>query len=120
VGVVRITSVTVGGSSGVPYTTKFETWRFLANGNAETVTVSETNGTELDYGSPGLRRLTASMSGGVLSFAVTGEADEIINWTLKVEMVRMYATNISSAANAILTEAGANLMTEGRNILIQE
>ena len=120
VGVVRITSVTVGGSSGVPYTTKFETWRFLANGNAETVTVSETNGTELDYGSPGLRRLTASMSGGVLSFAVTGEADEIINWTLKVEMVRMYATNISSAANAILTEAGANLTTEGRNILIQE
>ena len=32
------------------------------------------------------------MSGGVFSFAVTGEADEIINWTLKVEMVRMYAT----------------------------
>jgi hypothetical protein len=120
VGVVRITSVTVGGSSGVPYTTKFETWRFLANGNAETVTVSETSGTELDYGSPGLRRLTASMADGILSFQVAGEADEIINWTLSVEMVRMYATNISSAANAILTERGANLTTEGGNILIQE
>jgi hypothetical protein len=120
VGVVRITSVTVGGTSGVPYTTKFETWRFLANGNAETVTVSETSGTELDYGSPGLRRLTASMADGILSFQVAGEADEIINWTLSVEMVRMYANNISAAANAILTEAGANLTTEGGNILIQE
>jgi hypothetical protein len=35
-------------------------------------------------------------------------------------MVRMYATNISAAANAILTERGANLTTEGGNILIQE
>ena len=120
VGVVRITSVTVGGSSGVPYTTKFETWRFLANGGAATVTVSETNGTELDYGSPGLRRLTASMSGGVLSFAVTGEADEIINWTLKVEMVRMYATNITEFEDAILTEAGARLAGVNDRVLIQE
>lgn len=120
VGVVRITSVTVGGTSGVPYTTKFETWRFLANGNAETVTVTETNGTELDYGSPGLRRLTASMADGILSFQVSGEADEIINWTLSVEMQRIYASNIGSTANAILTEAGANLTTEGGNILIQE
>ena len=120
VGVVRITSVTVGGSSGVPYTTKFETWRFLANGGAATVTVSETSGTELDYGSPGLRRLTASMSGGVLSFAVTGEADEIINWTLKVEMVRMYATNITEFEDAILTEAGARLAGVNDRVLIQE
>jgi len=120
VGVVRITSVTVGGSSGVPYTTKFETWRFLANGGAATVTVSETNGTELDYGSPGLRRLTASMSSGVLSFAVTGEADEIINWTLKVEMVRMYATNITEFEDAILTEAGARLAGVNDRVLIQE
>ena len=120
VGVVRITSVTVGGSSGVPYTTKFETWRFLANGGAATVTVSETNGTELDYGSPGLRRLTASMSGGVLSFAVTGEADEIINWTLKVEMVRIYATNITEFEDAILTEAGARLAGVNDRVLIQE
>ena len=120
VGVVRITSVTVGGSSGVAYTTKFETWRFLANGNDESVTVLETNGTELSFGSPGLRRLTAAMADGVLSFTVTGEADEIINWTLSVEMVRIYATSISSDIDAILTEAGQRLTAENKNILIQE
>ena len=120
VGVVRITSITVGGSSGVPYTTKFETWRFLANGNDESVTVTETNGTELSFGSPGLRRLTAAMADGVLSFTVTGEVDEIINWTLSVEMVRMYASNIASDLNAILTEAGQRLTAENGNILIQE
>ena len=119
-GVVRITSITVGGSSGVPYTTKFETWRFLANGNDESVTVTETNGTELSFGSPGLRRLTAAMADGVLSFTVTGEVDEIINWTLSVEMVRMYASNIASDLNAILTEAGQRLTAENGNILIQE
>ena len=120
VGVVRITSITVGGSSGVPYTTKFETWRFLANGNDESVTVTETNGTELSFGSPGLRRLTAAMADGILSFTVTGEVDEIINWTLSVEMVRMYASNIASDLNAILTEAGQRLTAENGNILIQE
>ena len=120
VGVVRITSITVGGSSGVPYTTKFETWRFLANGNDESVTVTETNGTELSFGSPGLRRLTAAMADGILSFTVTGEVDEIINWTLSVEMVRMYASNIASDINAILTEAGQRLTAENGNILIQE
>ena len=120
VGVVRITSITVGGTSGVPYTTKFETWRFLANGNDESVTVTETNGTELSFGSPGLRRLTAAMADGILSFTVTGEVDEIINWTLSVEMVRMYASNIASDINAILTEAGQRLTAENGNILIQE
>ena len=117
VGVVRITSVTVAG--GVAYTTKFATWRFLANGNAETVTITETTGTELDYGSPGLRRLTASMANGVLSFQVSGEADETINWTLSVEMQRIYATNIDDT-NAILTEAGNFLITEGGDTIIKE
>jgi hypothetical protein len=60
------------------------------------------------------------MSGGVLSFAVTGEADEIINWTLKVEMVRIYATNITEFEDAILTEAGARLAGVNDRVLIQE
>ena len=120
VGVVRVISTTVGGSSGVAFTSKFETWRFLANGRAGTVTVSETAGEDMSYGMPGTRRLGASLTDGVLAFNVTGQADQIINWTLSVEMVRMYATNESEFENAILTESGARLAGINDRVLIQE
>jgi hypothetical protein len=45
----------------------------------------------------------------VLTFQVTGEADTIINWTLEVEMVRMYATNEVEYRDALLTEGGARI-----------
>ena len=119
-GVIRSTSTTVGGSAGVAFTSLFDTWRFLANGRAGTVTLSETSGESLSSGSPGARRLTASLSGGVLHIYASGEANKIINWTLSVEMIRMYATNETEFENAILTEAGARLAGINDRVLIQE
>jgi hypothetical protein len=119
-GVIRSTSTTVGGSAGVAFTSLFNTWRFLANGRAGTVTLSETSGESLSSGSPGARRLTASLSGGVLHIYASGEADKIINWTLSVEMIRMYATNETEFENAILTEAGARLAGINDRVLLQE
>ncbi|MGA0397700.1 MAG: hypothetical protein ACO3O3_11115, partial [Ilumatobacteraceae bacterium] len=101
-GVIRSTSTTVGGSAGVAFTSLFDTWRFLANGRAGTVTLTETSGESLSSGTPGARRLTASLSGGVLHIYASGEANKIINWTLSVEMIRMYATNETEFENAIL------------------
>ena len=119
-GVIRSTSTTVGGSAGVAFTSLFDTWRFLANGRAGTVTLSETSGESLSSGSPGARRLTASLSGGVLHIYASGEADKIINWTLSVEMIRMYATNETEFENAILTEAGARLAGINDRVILQE
>jgi len=119
-GVIRSTSTTVGGSAGVAFTSLFDTWRFLANGRAGTVTLSETSGESLSSGSPGARRLTASLSGGVLHIYASGEANKIINWTLSVEMIRMYATNETEFENAILTEAGARLAGINDRVLLQE
>ena len=119
-GVIRSTSTTVGGSSGVAFTSLFDTWRFLANGRAGTVTISETSGESLSSGSPGARRLNATLSNGVLQITATGEANTIINWTLSVEMVRMYATNETEFENAILTEAGARLAGINDRVLLQE
>ena len=119
-GVIRVMSTTVGGASGVAFTSRFETWRFLANGRAGAVTVSETSGEDMTYGMPGLRRISASLTNGVMSFFVNGEANQIINWTLSVEMTRIYATNESEYENAILTEAGARLAGVNDRVLIQE
>jgi len=119
-GLVRVATTTVGGTSGTAFESKFETWRFLANGRAETVTFTLTSGTTLSSGSPGTRAPSASISGGVLTFQVTGEADTIINWTMEVEMVRMYATNEVEYRDAILTEAGARLAGINDRVLIQE
>ena len=119
-GLMRVATTTVGGTSGTAFESKFETWRFLANGRAETVTFNRTSGTTLSSGSPGTRAPSASISGGELTFQVTGEADTIINWTLEVEMVRMYATNEVEYRDAILTEAGARLAGINDRVLIQE
>lgn len=120
VGVVRVVSTTVGGTAGVAFTSKFETWRFLANGRAGTVSISETAGEDIVSGSPGTRRLQATLIDNVLAFNVTGEANQIINWTLSVEMIRMYATNEAEFENAILTEAGARLAGINDRVLLQE
>jgi len=119
-GVVRVNSTTVGGSAGTAFTSKFETWRFLADGRAGTVSYSATSGTTFTSGSPGTRRSTASLSDGQLIFNVIGEANQIINWALKVEMVRIYATNEVEYRNAILTEGGARLAGINDRVLIQE
>jgi len=108
-GVMRVNTTTVGGTSGTAFDSSFETWRFLANGRAGTVTFSKTSGTSLTSGSPGTRNPSATISGGVLTFQVTGLADTIINWTLEVEMVRMYATNEVEYRDALLTEGGARI-----------
>ena len=120
VGVIRSTSTTVGGSAGVAFTTLFDTWRFLANGRAGTVTLTETSGESLSSGTPGARRLTAALTSGVLHIYASGEVDEIINWSLSVEMQRIYATNESEFEDAILTEAGARLAGINDRVLLQE
>lgn len=119
-GLVRVATATVGGTAGTAFESSFETWRFLANGRAGTVTFTKTSGTTLTSGSPGTRNPSASISGGVLTFQVTGLADTIINWTLEVEMVRMYATNEVEFRDAILTEAGSRLAGINDRVIIQE
>jgi hypothetical protein len=119
-GVIRVNTTTVGGTSGTAFESSFETWRFLANGRAETVTFSKTSGTTLTSGSPGTRNPSATISGGILTFQVTGIIDEIINWTLEVEMLRMYATNESEFQDALLTEAGARIAGINDRVILQE
>lgn len=87
-GVVHLSSVTAQTTGR--FTSKMETWRFLANGHAGTVTLSATGGTSLTSGSPGTRRITGSLSNSVLTISVTGEASTVIQWTAQIEMVRMY------------------------------
>ena len=120
VGVVRVISTTVGGSAGTAFTSRFETWRFLANGRAGTVTFSQTSGETITSGSPGSRTPRATFSGGVLTFSVQGMTNKIVNWTLAVEMVRMYATNETEFRDAFLTEAGARLAGINDRVLLQE
>jgi len=119
-GVIRVTSTTVGGTAGVAFTTSFETWRFLANGYANSIQISETTGESLDTGSPGLRRLSATLSNGEIIISVTGSGNKIINWSLSVDMVRIYATNQSEFEDAMVTEAGARLAGINDRVLIQE
>jgi hypothetical protein len=115
-----VTSTTVGGTAGTPFTTNFETWRFLANGYANSIQISETSGESLSTGSPGLRRLTASITAGKIVISVTGTGNKIINWSLSVDMVRLYATNQSEFEDAMVTEAGARLAGINDRVLIQE
>ena len=42
-GLMRVATTTVGGTAGTAFESKFETWRFLANGRAETVTFNRTS-----------------------------------------------------------------------------
>ncbi len=88
-GVVSLSSVTAQTSGR--FTSRFETFRFLANGHAGTVSISATSGTRLDSGTPGTeRRLTAAISNGVLTISASGEASTVIQWTAQVQMVRIY------------------------------
>jgi hypothetical protein len=119
-GLMRVNTTTVGGTSGTAFDSSFETWRFLANGRAGTVSFSKTSGTTLTSGSPGTRNPSASISGGVLTFQVTGLANTIINWSLEVEMLRMYATNESEFQDALLTEAGARIAGINDRVIIKE
>lgn len=119
-GVMRVNTTTVGGTSGSAFTSSFETWRFLANGRAGSVTFTATTGTLLTSGTAGTRDPRASISNGVLTFQVVGLANQIINWTLKVEMVRIYATNETEFRDAMLTEAGARLAGINDRVIIQE
>lgn len=119
-GVMRVNTTTVGGTAGTAFTSSFETWRFLANGRAGSVTFTATTGTLLTSGTAGTRDPRASISNGVLTFQVVGLANQIINWTLKVEMVRIYATNETEFRDAMLTEAGARLAGINDRVIIQE
>ena len=56
----------------------------------------------------------------MLTFSVQGMTNKIVNWTLAVEMVRMYATNETEFRDAFLTEAGARLAGINDRVLIQE
>ena len=78
------------------FTSRLETYQFLVNGDAGTLTGGVTNWTSLTSGSPATRRLTASISSGVLSFTVAGEASTTIQWVADVQMVRMYTQDGSS------------------------
>ena len=119
-GTVKVATATVGGTSGTAFESSFETWRFLANGRAETVTFTKTSGTTLTSGSPGTRNPSATISGGVLSFQVTGLSNTIINWTLEVDMVRMQARNEQEYEDAILTEGGSRLAGINDRVILQE
>ena len=72
------------------FTSRMETFRFLADGHAGTVSIAATSGTQVDSGSPGTRRLTAALSGGVLTISANGIASTTIQWAAQVEMVRIY------------------------------
>ena len=87
-GVVYLSSVTAQTTGR--FTSKMETYRFLANGHAGTVTISATSGTSVTSGSPGTRRLSASLSGGVLTISANGTASTVIQWVAHVEMVRIF------------------------------
>ena len=119
-GTVKVASTTVGGSSGTAFTSKFETWRFLANGRNSSVSFSKTSGTTLTSGSPGTRSLSATLTDGVLTFQVTGGTDKIINWNLEVDMVRLYATNEVEFRDALLTEAGGRIAGVNDRVILQE
>jgi len=51
---------------------------------------------------------------------VTGSGNKIINWSLSIDMVRIYATNQSEFEDAMVTEAGARLAGINDRVLIQE
>jgi hypothetical protein len=72
------------------FESKMETFRFLANGHAGTVTISATSGTSESSGSPGTRRLTAAIANGILTISANGDASTTIQWIAHVEMVRIY------------------------------
>jgi hypothetical protein len=72
------------------FTSRLETYQYLVNGDAGTVTGGVTSWTSLTSGSPSPRRLNTSFSNGVLSFTVTGEASTTIQWAAHMEMVRIY------------------------------
>jgi len=119
-GTVKVSSTTVGGTAGTAFTSKFETWRFLANGRDSSVTFTKTSGTTLTSGSPGTRGLSATLTGGVMTFQVTGTADKILNWNLEVDMVRLYATNEVEFRDALLTEAGGRIAGVNDRVILQE
>jgi len=119
-GTVKVSSTTVGGSAGTAFTSKFETWRFLANGRDSSVTFTKTSGTTLTSGSPGTRGLSATLTGGVMTFQVTGTANKILNWNLEVDMVRLYATNEVEFRDALLTEAGGRIAGVNDRVILQE
>ena len=88
-GVIHVSSTNAQATNR--FTSRMETFRFLANGHAGTVSISATSGTQIDSGSPtGTRRLTAAISGGVLTISANGEASTVIQWAAQVEMVRIY------------------------------
>ena len=88
-GVIYLSSATAQTSGR--FTSRMETFRFLANGHAGTVSISATSGTQIDSGTPGSpRRLTAAISNGVLTISANGEASTVIQWTAQVQMVRIF------------------------------
>jgi len=119
-GVIRASSVTVGGTGEPTGTARFETLRFLADGTAGTVSVVATSGTTLTSGSPGTRSVTGTLTDGVLTFRVLGDTDEIVEFTLSVEMTRMYNTSITEFADAILTEGGSRIAGINDRVILQE
>ena len=87
-GTIYLSSVTAQTTGR--FTSRLETYQFLANGHAGTVNISATNWATIDSGSPGTRRLTASLSGGVLTISANGQASTVIQWVAHVDMVRLF------------------------------
>ena len=87
-GTIDVSSVTAQTTGR--FTSRLETFQFLANGHAGTINISLTNWSALTSGSPGTRRLTGSLSNGVLTISANGEASTTIQWTARVNMVRIY------------------------------
>jgi hypothetical protein len=87
-GTIDVSSVTAQTTGR--FTSRLETFQFLANGHAGTISIGITNWSALTSGSPGTRRLTGALSNGVLTISATGEASTTIQWTARVNMVRIY------------------------------
>ena len=87
-GTIDVSSVTAQTSGR--FTSRLDTYQFLANGHAGTVSLSATNWTPITSGSPATRRITGALSNGVLTISANGEASTVIQWTAQVQMVRIF------------------------------
>lgn len=87
-GTIDVSSVTAQTSGR--FTSRLDTYQFLANGHAGTVSLSATNWTPLTSGSPATRRITGALSNGVLTISANGQASTVIQWTAQVQMVRIF------------------------------
>ena len=94
--------------------------RQIVNGSTGDFDIVTTSGTTLKTTGAGTRTLDMTFANGQVTLTCDGPTNEITDWSLVVEMVRIYAPAGTENINAILTEAGARLAGSGGRVLLQE